>query len=367
MATTTQTVTKTKANASKLVCFSFAAYAKTVIDHLKSLEIPVLPGLTDDEFAAVELAFNFSFPPDLRSILQEGLPAGPQFPNWRSASPQQLQILLNLPLLNLSKNISKSNFWVDSWGPKPDDSNKALSSAKLFLDKAPTLVPIFRNCYIPSTRNVAGNPVFYVDDRHVCVLSFDVARFFQELEFLQLRLDVTEPVYWSRKEKLSVNVPAWASTAAKRVEFWSEAAERGRRMIAREPTVGWWTDKDCLRDHLEEVYWRLRDGGWREEEVREMMLMDGSDYAIENSCCSTKFNEEHVTWHVRALLRAGWSREDVVYSLDLQEFENGSGPITKLLEGKLASETHSHISITCSREDHNSQNILIKPVQSLEV
>ncbi|KAF2295678.1 hypothetical protein GH714_033557 [Hevea brasiliensis] len=246
MATTTTTETVTSGcrpqnPTGKFVCFSFAAYAKTLIDHLKSLNIPVLPGLTDPEFSSIESTFHFSFPPDLRSILQEGLPVGLHFPNWRSSSPQQLEILLNLPFLNLSKNISQNNFWVHSWGDKPDDSNLALEIAKGFLDKAPVLVPIYGNCYIPSTPNAAGNPVFYIDDGGVRVLSFDVARFFQEVEFLQIGLHFIRPGTLPRNQKIPINVPAWAATTARRIEFWTEVAERGRRVVARDETHGWWS------------------------------------------------------------------------------------------------------------------------------
>ncbi|KAJ6420267.1 hypothetical protein OIU84_030224 [Salix udensis] len=310
-----------------LVCFSFAAYAKTLLDHLKSLNIPILPGLTDSEFSSIESTFHFTFPPDLRSILQEGLPIGPHFPNWRSSSLQQLQILLNLPSLNLSKNISLNSFWVDSWGHKPQDTNKALDIAKKFLDKAPVLVPIYRNCYIPSSPNMSGNPVFHVDDEQVCVLSFDVTRFFQQVDFLQMG----SPTRLSRTENVSMNVPAWAATEARRIEFWTEVAERGRRVVARGETPGWWNDGGDLdhlelRECLEEVFRRLRDGGWREEEVREMM--DGCDQGTgENggACEATKFDEEDVFWHGRmwsiVLLRAGRSMEDVVRLLDLEEFQ----------------------------------------------
>ncbi|OMP01732.1 hypothetical protein COLO4_11650 [Corchorus olitorius] len=274
---------------SKLVCFSFAAYSKALIDHLKTLDIPILPGLTDQEFAAIESTFHFTFPPDLRSILQEGLPLDPSFPNWRSSSPQQLNILLNLPSLSLSKNVSLHNFWSDSWGSRPENPNEALALVKSLLTKAPLLVPIYRNCYVPSTPNVAGNPVFYVDGE----------------------------------------------------EFWTDVAEKGRRVVERGVTQGWWskygtdqaeeeedrTTSSGLGECLDEAFWKLREGGWKEEEVREMM-MDGCDQNKkdedkETSGTELVMNGSDAAWHVRVLsvvlLRAGWTREDVVYSLDLHD------------------------------------------------
>ncbi|OAY33555.1 uncharacterized protein LOC110629659 [Manihot esculenta] len=356
---------------SKLVCFSFAAYAKTVIEYLKCFNIPVLPGLTDSEFSSIESTFNFSFPPDLRSILQEGLPVGHHFPNWRSSSPQQLKLLLNLPYLNISKNVANNNYWVRSWGDKPDDSNRRLDIVKEFLDKAPVLVPIYGNCYIPSTPNAAGNPVFYVDDGGVRVLSFDVARFFQEVEFLQRGVHFIRPAI----QKRPINVPAWAATAARRIEFWTEVAERGRRVVTRDNTHGWWSGEDLeyweLGDCLEDVFWKLRDGGWREEEVREMMMMDGCDQERENGC-GAKLGKEDVVGQVRVLshvlLHAGWSREDVVYSLDLQDHEDNI--ISSSCVGKFSLDFQiPTTNSSCSRQDDHERSSTkqLMNLRSLEV
>lgn len=295
-----------------LVCFSFAAYAKALIDHLKSSNIAVFDGLSDAEFTSIEATFGFSFPPDLRPILQEGLPLDPGFPNWRSSSPQQLQLLLKLPTLGLLKLVSQRKFWCESWGgaDQPDDTNEALALAKRFLNKAPVLVPIYRNFYIPTEPNVAGNPVFYVNGGDVRVFSFDITGFFQEAEFLNI----------SRTSR--IKAPAWAATAPRRIDFWTDVAARG--------ATRWWTNGD-LGSCLEGMFWRLRNGGWKEDDVREMMMMDGGDHERKGVGPGVANGEEGVAWHVRVLsvvlLRAGWTREDVVYSLGLQD-ENG------LLEGK---------------------------------
>ena len=197
---------------------------------------------------------------------------------------------------------------------------------------------------------MSGNPVFHVDDEQVCVLSFDVTRFFQQVDFLQMG----SPTRLSRIENVSMNVPAWAATEARRIEFWTEVAERGRRVVARGETSGWWNDGGELdhlelRECLEEVFRRLRDGGWREEEVREMM--DGCDQGIgENGggCGGTNFDEEDVFWHGRmwsiVLLRAGRSMEDAVRLLDLEEFQ---------------------LPNSCSREDDDHKKSRIKQLMKL--
>lgn len=294
----------------KLACFSFAAYSKTVIDHLKSLQIPVVPGLSDSEFTTVESTFRFTFPPDLRSILQEGLPIGNGFPNWRSSSIQQLHILINLPKFCLLKEISQRKFWCQSWGIQPNDPNDAVSLAKRFLDGVPVLVPIYKNCYIPSAPDMAGNPVFHVDGGEIRVLSFDLAGFFQTHQYSQMgQLE---------SDRLVIDSPAWAATEAREVEFWTEVAS-GKKTAARGVTEGWWNEGGIemgLDGCLEDVFWKLREGGWREEDVRDMMMMDGHDRSSEQNEPTIEKLRVSVG---EILLSGGWSRDDVMYSLDLED------------------------------------------------
>ncbi|KAL7141565.1 hypothetical protein ABFS83_08G062100 [Erythranthe nasuta] len=305
------------------VCFSYAAYAKNLIHYLTSSNIPVDPGLSDAEFSAVESAFGFTFPPDLRSILQEGLPVGPGFPNWRSSSKQQLEILANLPILGICKEVSKNELWFDSWGDRPEDADGAARLAGILLKEAPILVPIYRRFYISSAPCVAGNPVFYVHGGDVRLWSFDVSGFFQQIEF-RMSGGGAGGGEVSRRQTLSslFAAPAWAATEARRIEFWTEMAERGGSEAAR----GWWSGE--LGGCLEEVCWRLRDGGWKEKDVREMMMMDGCDYNKIDRVDNNKGTAEPrdidcVERRVKALssrlLRAGWSTEDVVESLGSPE------------------------------------------------
>ena len=153
--------------------------------------------------------------------------------------------------------------------------------------------------------------MFYVDHGgDVRLLSFDVVGFFREAEFMS--------------EGEAEEEPVWAARSGRRIRFWSEMAEGGGK--------GWWWGgvKGELGGCMEGALWRLREGGWREEEVREMMMvMDGGDREEEEREKEKKETEkqnwvkvtdvEAMTWHVRVLslvlLRAGWSREDVVESL----------------------------------------------------
>ncbi|KAK4783650.1 hypothetical protein SAY86_008024 [Trapa natans] len=320
--TTTETATETNRPA-KLVCFSFASYARTLIGNLKSDGVPVLEGLTDVHLTFLESSLSISFPPDLRSILQEGIPVGPGFPDWRSTSLQQLQILFSLPRLTFLKLISENDgFWCASWGKKPDTPAEAAELAKRLAAAAPPLVPVYRNCYIASRPCMAGNPVFYLNGDDVRVLSFDLAGFFRDMEFTQ------KGTLRQRSGEKVIDSPAWAATAPRKIEFWSEAVEAGRWGAGG---GCWWGGGGRVGAVLDEAFSRLRNGGWRLEEVREMMLMDGCDGVKEDESGPRKAGDvgyDGVVGHVRELsrqlLRGGWSREDIVdslgvLSLDLDE------------------------------------------------
>ncbi|KAK4262452.1 hypothetical protein QN277_028009 [Acacia crassicarpa] len=281
----------------KRICFSFAAYANTLIEHLKASNIAVEEGLSDSEISLLESSLNLCFPPDLRSILQQGLPTSPGFPNWRSSSAQQLQLLRDLPVFSLLRRVSKNNFWHSSWGTRPRDRGTALDYARRFLEDVPALVPIYRHYYIASSPNLAGNPVLYVDhEGDVRLLCNDVSGFFRGAGFW------TDNWEWDD--------PVWAATTPRRVEFWSDVAEMSRE--------SWWSQAAVeVGDCLEGACCRLREAGWREEEIREMMKGGDDDHEVERR--GPMEDREAVARHVRhlsrKLVRAGWSTEDVVYSL----------------------------------------------------
>nr|XP_010936305.1 uncharacterized protein LOC105055962 [Elaeis guineensis] len=277
------------------VCFSLAAYAKAVIDHLRASGVAVDGGLDDFEFAAIEETYGFAFPPDLRLILREGLPIGSGFPNWRSASPQQLEILLRLPVSGLIHDVSRKGFWCAAWGSKPIVvGDESAAAARGILERAPALVPIYRHFYIPSVPNLTGNPVFYVRGCDVRCAGFDLADFFQREEGHFRRGGKAPPA------------PAWAAKEARWVEVWTElAAERDT-----------WRGGEILEGWIGEMGWLLREAGWGEEEVREMLMM-GSDGKGDGGRGDRTVvrDREGLIRHLRllslALLQGGWSVEDV--------------------------------------------------------
>lgn len=171
-------------------CFSFAPLARTVIDRLRRCHVQIASGLSDEEFSRIEAPLAFTFPPDLKAILQEGLPVGAGFPDWRSAGLKHLRLNLNLPIAGLAYEVARGRVWLKQWGPKPLDTEQAVHVARAALRKAPILIPVYRYCYIPASPNLAGNPVFFVCQQDVFYCGYDLANFFERENFASLNYEL---------------------------------------------------------------------------------------------------------------------------------------------------------------------------------
>jgi hypothetical protein len=112
--------------------------------------------------AGVESSFGFRFPPDLRALLQFALPVSPRFPNWRDDPEESLRERLAWPAGSAAFDIEQNAFWLDEWGPRPEDLRAAIEIAEREIAKAPKLIPIYGHRFIPEEPHVAGNPVFSV-------------------------------------------------------------------------------------------------------------------------------------------------------------------------------------------------------------
>lgn len=152
------------------------------------------------------------------------------------------------------------------------------------------MVPVYRQFYIAANPNLAGNPLFYICGGDVRCCGFDLADFY-------------------RREEICLSpavAPAWIAKEARRVDVWSELAGGCGGGGGR-----------GVEELMKEMGRRLKEGGWREEEVREMM-MDGGDERRDGDR-TVVMDREGVLLHVRGLarvmLKAGWSKEDVVYSM----------------------------------------------------
>lgn len=132
------------------------------------------PGLTDAEVEHVERIYEFRFPPDLREFLQTALPTSDGFPNWRVGVDGSLRSWLDGPREGVLFDVEHDDFWMTSWGPRPDSLPQAKAIAATFIAAAPTLIPVFAHRFIPSAPHRAGNPVFSLVQTDVIYYGFDL-------------------------------------------------------------------------------------------------------------------------------------------------------------------------------------------------
>ncbi|KAH0453448.1 hypothetical protein IEQ34_017772 [Dendrobium chrysotoxum] len=340
-------------------CASLTPLAESILSHLCSSSVHILPGLSPSELTRAEAEFGFSFPPDLRAFISLGLPSGPGFPDWRS--PSHLRPLLDLPAASISFQIAfprVHSFWPkSSWGPRPNEPDEALRFARSALRRAPLLLPVLNRCYLPCLPALAGNPVFLVEDSRVTICALDLSDFFLSSFSpslrLQRQLSAAEPRppspldYASRRSLDSAaRTPRW-------IEFWTEAAsfDRRRRSSSSFSSSERFVDIREQRmsppawvgKYLERIGEILRDGGWRENDVAEMVEVAASGF-FDNAGCG-KDNVVAVDGEAvldalllkanrcsDSLRRAGWSSEEVsdVLGMDFRRSRNTCRPAVRL-------------------------------------
>lgn len=183
--------------------------AGLLIDILKSKAVHFDIGLTDDEVTQVQNKFEFTFPPDLKLLLQTALPVSNAFVNWRlglasDAETNKIKDKLSWPLEGMLFDIKNNVFWLESWGEKPESYEEQERIAAYHYQTYPKLVPIFAHRYIPANPHENGNPIFSVYQMDIIYYGYNLPTYLaNELHFaLPTEFDIPKkPVrqidFWS--------------------------------------------------------------------------------------------------------------------------------------------------------------------------
>ena len=187
--------------------------AKYIIRLLTDKGIHFDSGLTNDEVLEIEAKFNFKFPPDLKLFLQTALPISDRFVNWRlglksKEESDKINDILNWPLEGMLFDIQENDFWLDSWGSRPDSYDAKSLIAKRQYETYPKLIPIYSHRYIPSRPHEKDNPVFSVYQMDIIYYSYDLATYFAN----EFHFSLTNEFELLHKPK-------------KEIEFWSNRTE----------------------------------------------------------------------------------------------------------------------------------------------
>ncbi|KAG6508196.1 uncharacterized protein LOC121983212 [Zingiber officinale] len=272
----------------RLGVLSLRPLAENVLSHLLAASVPLCPGLSEPELARLEADLAFCFPPDLRALLALALPSGPGFPDWRGAPGSGL--LLRLPRAAAALQVARGSLWPHSWGSRPVDPARALRRARAALRRAPLLVPLFGRCYLPCFPCLAGNPVFYVDDSRIFCCALDIADFFQRHSAFSPHPSFTPPFpsleaarwieFWSdaASDRRHRNSSSSSSSASSPSYTSSPPPDPDRFVEIRTPRL-----PDWVGGYLDGIGSVLRQGGWGESDVQEMVhvpvsiVFDGGD------------------------------------------------------------------------------------------
>ncbi len=156
-------------------------------------------GLTDDQIKYAEAVFGFRFPPDYRTLISERLPLAllkqdgtsvASFPDWRN--PSSLLDQVNWPWLSLCIDVVEyDQFWLEQWGPKPDDIRVRMQVVRELYMDAPALIPIFGHRYIPEGPSI-GNPVLSVYQTDIIVYGWNLESYLRA-EFFSQPADLIIP------------------------------------------------------------------------------------------------------------------------------------------------------------------------------
>jgi hypothetical protein len=351
---------------------SFAALAAAVLDHLRAAHVAVLPGLTELELARAEAELGFAFPPDLRAVLAAGLPSGPGFPDWRSRAG--LRSAFDLPIAAASLQIARGALWPRCWGARPADPDRALRLARSAIRRAPLLVPLFDRCFLPCRPCLAGNPVFFVTDDRVLCVGLDLLHFFTRdacFQPLDPRSAAAQlpSVAQHAGEAAAAATPctrrsldaACGGKAPRWIEFWSDAASDRRRRdsSSSEASTASSRSSGCasppppparrrsrnphwVDSYLDRLGHVLRQGGWRDTEVTEMVevaasgVFDGEEAAAAPAAVDSDAVLDALLLKADrcsdSLRRAGWSSEDVsdALGLDLRRCKERPRPAVRV-------------------------------------
>jgi hypothetical protein len=120
----------------------------------------IAAGLSDSELSAIEHEFGFTFAPDHRAFLAEGMPSGRGWPDWRSPDRASLRERMAWPVEGVLFDVAEHKFWYEGWGMQPENPAQALAAAKGFLLTAPRMIPLYSHRYCPAA--IAGHPVLSV-------------------------------------------------------------------------------------------------------------------------------------------------------------------------------------------------------------
>jgi hypothetical protein len=182
-------------------------YLESAVKSMRDRGVKFATGLTAEEIAAAEAEHGFRFPSDIRAFLENALPVGERFPDWRSPSTEFIRDRLAWPADSICFDVEHNAFWLPAWGLVPGSLAEAHARVRQAVRAAPFLIPIFGHRYLPALPCDSGNPVFSVYQTDIIYYGLD----FPSYLFAEFGVPNPFPVpefpreieFWSELERLN--------------------------------------------------------------------------------------------------------------------------------------------------------------------
>jgi hypothetical protein len=194
----------------------------------------VKPGLSEPELLEIEARYGVRFPPDLRSLLEVGVPVTRTkrglfvWPDWATDDRRERSwIASNLaaPIDHILRAVEHEPWWWTAWGERPSSKAEGVRVAEAALRGAPRLVWLGGGGYLPFVPDASGNALFWINP-NAGGEAYVVARNLTTLNWHNYGVEPPWP------EDLPKRRPSiWdqgrfeeEAAAARWVPFWSELA-----------------------------------------------------------------------------------------------------------------------------------------------
>ena len=164
---------------------------------------PWTNGYTQTELDDAQEKFGLVFPPDLVAFLR--VKRAVEGYDWRDE--RAIRSVLEWPLEGILFDVEQNALWWPEWGERPKTPEEREVILRMVHSRAPKLIPLVGNRFLPETPNETGNPVFSVHQADIIYYAANLDDFFnQEFEGWK---------DWPLSEQ-----------KIKRIPFWSDFVER---------------------------------------------------------------------------------------------------------------------------------------------
>lgn len=151
-----------------------------------------LQGLTESEISEIETKWKIKFPPDYKLFLQtlhsvdkpqicisfeNNYYYEPSLYNWKEGE-KEIEKAYSLLINGLVFDVEHNYLWLDTWGERPETSEKRKEKIQELVAKAPKLIPVFGHRFLLAEPCKAENPIISIVQSDIIVYDDNLRDYF---------------------------------------------------------------------------------------------------------------------------------------------------------------------------------------------